>query len=630
MRVISRIALCLSAGLAIGLATSSAALAAPVGSQFTYQGELVKSGVLVNGNADVRVTVFDALAGGSAVTGTLTRTNVPVANGVFSVSLDFGADIFATGEGRFLQIEVRSPAGSGSYVALTPRQPITAAPYAQVALGGAGPFEVRNPSTTNSAVIDATQIRLDNNLGQPYASVTAVGDGAFFGTNNLSTLANSSLMGTSLADGGGFIELYNRNGSLRALLEANSISTGAEAGYLGLFAGPSGVAPRGGEIELFNGDNRKTMAMQSGGGANSGQLELYGPASASATARVSGDVLGFGGGVATFDEAGAVQHSLEPDFDGAGGFFITANPTFSQFATIQSNYLGSLQPALDLLGTTRSFNVRLSSAGNASVVMPTDAVSAVEILDEPGVANAQSGFVAITTTMSSVVSRTITVPAGGFVLALFDGDCALNHTAGSGASFVEWVIDDAPGGFGSGDDDMLHQIPSGSATGTYDFATSSHALFAVPAGGSYTYHVNMRRTGAGSATLFDGQFTLLYVPTAYGITSPSFHDPSMRGVVHGNNGPTRMPQSAAEINAERARAEQQAMARMQSEMLQMRQEVEELRRALMNDPNIASALRAQAAGQAAPAQPAQHVAASNIPADAAPKNADSEVPAQNP
>lgn len=634
----SRIARCLTAGLAAGLAIGmtipSVAHAAPVGTQFTYQGELVKSGALVNGNADVRVTVFDALAGGSAVTGTLTRTNVPVANGVFSVSLDFGTDIFATGEGRFLQIEVRSPAGSGSYVALTPRQPITAAPYAQVALGGAGPFEVRSPSTTDSAVIDATQIRLDSNLGQPYASVAAAGPGGLFRTNNLSTFANTSVMGTSLADGGGFIELFNQNNALRVLLEANSISTGAEAGYLGLFAGDIADAPSGSLLEMFNGDGKKTIAMQSGGGVSAGLISLYNLTGTNATVGFEGDVFGYGGGGSTFDENGAVQISLEPDFDGLGGFLTITNPGFGQFATIQTNLNGSSQPGLDLVGSLRSFNVRLNSSGNASVSMPSDAVSALEIMDEPGVANAQVGFVALTTSMSSVVSRTITVPAAGFVLALFDGDCGLVHTTGGGNSFVEWIIDDAPGGIGSGNDDMLHQIPSGSASGTYDFATSSHALFAVPSAGSYTYHVNMRRTGTGSANLFDGQFTLLYVPTAYGTTTPSFHDPSMRGVVHGNDGPTRLPQSAAEINAERARGEQQAMIRMQSEMLQMRQEVEELRRALMNDPNIASALKAQAAQQAlkpaSPAQPAQNAPASNVPADAAPKNAGSEVPAQNP
>ena len=42
---------------------------------------------------------------------------------------DFGGNAF-NGADRFLQIAVRCPVGSGSYTTLTPRQPLTAAPYA--------------------------------------------------------------------------------------------------------------------------------------------------------------------------------------------------------------------------------------------------------------------------------------------------------------------------------------------------------------------------------------------------------------------------------------------------------------------------------------------------------------------
>jgi len=48
--------------------------------------------------------------------------------GLFTVKLDFGSNIF-TGETIFLEIGVRS-AGSGSFTTLTPRQELTASPYA--------------------------------------------------------------------------------------------------------------------------------------------------------------------------------------------------------------------------------------------------------------------------------------------------------------------------------------------------------------------------------------------------------------------------------------------------------------------------------------------------------------------
>ena len=54
--------------------------------------------------------------------------NVSVVNGLFTVTLDFGAGAF-TGDPRWLQIEMRRPPGVGLYTVLTPRQAVTAMPY---------------------------------------------------------------------------------------------------------------------------------------------------------------------------------------------------------------------------------------------------------------------------------------------------------------------------------------------------------------------------------------------------------------------------------------------------------------------------------------------------------------------
>ncbi len=57
-----------------------------------------------------------------------------VGEGLFTAPVDFGSTVF-TGDGRWLAISVRCPAGSGSYTPLTPRQSLTAAPYAQALPG---------------------------------------------------------------------------------------------------------------------------------------------------------------------------------------------------------------------------------------------------------------------------------------------------------------------------------------------------------------------------------------------------------------------------------------------------------------------------------------------------------------
>lgn len=100
-----------------------------VGNAFTYQGRLLMDGNPVNGNCDFQFSLWDAESGGTQIGSTQTKANVGVSNGLFSVALDFGGGRF-TGDARWLAISVRYPAGSGSYQALTPRQPLTAVPYA--------------------------------------------------------------------------------------------------------------------------------------------------------------------------------------------------------------------------------------------------------------------------------------------------------------------------------------------------------------------------------------------------------------------------------------------------------------------------------------------------------------------
>lgn len=101
----------------------------PVAAQSTsisYQGSLTSAGSPVNGNHDFEFALFDALTEGNQLGTTQTRSAVPVTAGVFRVELDFGGQF--TGTQRFLEIRVR-PAGGGAFTTLSPRQPITSAPY---------------------------------------------------------------------------------------------------------------------------------------------------------------------------------------------------------------------------------------------------------------------------------------------------------------------------------------------------------------------------------------------------------------------------------------------------------------------------------------------------------------------
>ena len=97
-------------------------------SSFTYQGRLTDGGSAANGNYDVQFALFDSLSGWTQIGSTQTLNTVAVSNGIFTVGLDFGASSF-TGANRFLEISARA-SGAGSFTLLTPRQPVTATPYA--------------------------------------------------------------------------------------------------------------------------------------------------------------------------------------------------------------------------------------------------------------------------------------------------------------------------------------------------------------------------------------------------------------------------------------------------------------------------------------------------------------------
>lgn len=110
------------------LLLAAAAAAQPVGTAFTYQGDLRANGVAVNAPHDFRFRLYDAPTNGQQLGPTVDVAAVAVSEGQFTALLDFGPGQFA-GDAQWLEVAVR-PAGTGSYETLAPRTPITATPYA--------------------------------------------------------------------------------------------------------------------------------------------------------------------------------------------------------------------------------------------------------------------------------------------------------------------------------------------------------------------------------------------------------------------------------------------------------------------------------------------------------------------
>ncbi len=160
MKTLLRIC-CRTILVAFGAIAASPVLAAPLGTGFTYQGQLNQNGSPVNGTAHLRFSLWDAAGsgappvGGTQIGASQIMANVPVTNGLFTVQLN-GGDQFGVaafnGDARWLQVEVCSDLScSGSPTVLAPRQPVTAAPYSRFA---AGPWKLNGSdlSFTNGKV----------------------------------------------------------------------------------------------------------------------------------------------------------------------------------------------------------------------------------------------------------------------------------------------------------------------------------------------------------------------------------------------------------------------------------------------------------------------------------------------
>lgn len=108
----------------------------PVDQTFTYQGQLRNAGQLVNGPVDLRITLWDSDTTGVQIGSPNSFNAMQLADGRFACGLNFGNAAF-DGSNRWVQVEFRNPAGVGQYQALSPRDKITATPYALYALNGA-------------------------------------------------------------------------------------------------------------------------------------------------------------------------------------------------------------------------------------------------------------------------------------------------------------------------------------------------------------------------------------------------------------------------------------------------------------------------------------------------------------
>lgn len=176
--------------LLLGLtAISFGVCAEPVGTAFSYQGELRQLGEPANGSFDFQFELFDVETEGDPLAAPVYLPGVNVQDGIFSVELDFGQEP-VSGAQLWLEISVDG-------TLLTPRQLITASPYAikalSVAMGSITSDQI-DPSSVQQRVYDSCSV------GSMIRAINA--DGSVVCALDIDTVLSEAQVDSYIADNG--------------------------------------------------------------------------------------------------------------------------------------------------------------------------------------------------------------------------------------------------------------------------------------------------------------------------------------------------------------------------------------------------------------------------------------------
>jgi hypothetical protein len=559
--------------------------AAPVGTAFTYQGQLKQDGAPAAGVFDFRFRLLSA---------SLTRLQdtctfqVDVANGLFTADVDFGAAVF-DGSGLVVQVFVKahtpleiedcvSNTLPDPYTALSPVQPLAPTPYSIHALsaGNGHALDAADGSPTNALSVDNA-----GNVG-----IGTLSPGAPLhvaeGTSGASVNANASLA-------------LERNG----VNYLNMLAPDAnEAGIL--FSKPTGGTATGGIVydntatldglQFRTNNNATRMVIDSlgrvgiGTTAPTASLHVADPslgtllvqhtsgsefriAAQSTIARV-GTINAFplrittGGNDQMFIDVagnvgiGSASPATKLHIDGgtevslAGGGFLTLGSMTAANLAADSNEIQArnngaastllLNPAGGNISSGTAANVGIgtssptsrlhvvgattlagtltvnAAAGDASVALPDNSISAAETLEEPGIgSDFRNNILTVlkfddANAPTTLASRSITVPTDGFVIAFVT--CVFENGIIVGGSQPSIFLEKTTAPTAATDGFSVN-MPDGIERHTVSF----HAVFAVSAGAN-TFTLRGVTFGLNTTDASTRRLTLMFVPTTYGTT----------------------------------------------------------------------------------------------------------------
>jgi hypothetical protein len=322
-----------------------------------------------------------------------------------------------------------------------------------------------------------------------------------------------------------------------------------------------------------------------GSSASDGQLRLF-LAGAPVPVVQLFAIPGLGGGLRIRDENSNNIALLEADPNGFGSAMTLTGDGGQLVFDGDIGGGANSGSRLSLTGPVSSFVFDTTVGGDASVVLPGSSIGPAELFAEPGIAGAtRVNGVGLTSNFVTVTSRTITVPAPGYVVAFASCRLSIQRPTSPGVfGTLIYGLSESPAAIPDTQRNVLQMPGSALTPGPYTFPGSTHGVFEVEIAGDHTFYFNARQTNFTAGTVLDSNLTLLYFPTAYGSVDSSLL------LIQGGQGGYSLDASVGpglsreQILAEQLAEQERAMAEMRAEQARLRRQMEEINARLPREP----------------------------------------------
>lgn len=292
--------------------------------------------------------------------------------------------------------------------------------------------------------------------------------------------------------------------------------------------------------------------------------------------------FGTGGAISLSEETGTTHTTFEPDIDGNGGFFLIQAGAGPAFVIDGNDTANQPQVSIGSLFSNSSSVFNTFNTGNNSVVLPVDAINSVEIENEVGLASENANFVNITNSFTTLATRTIDVPSDGYVLAIGSGQLQIAHNTGTN-SYVDLGISQSNNSL-PGNMDVGCGVSGGFSSGTILTAACVQGVFSVSEGVETFYFLGRDLSGSGNKDLLEINFSLIFIPTAYGTASSNLIEEVINTDKSLNDNPPSYGMTENEIKKEKIQSLAANQARMEKEMAEMKALIAEMTKNSDNRP----------------------------------------------